>query len=105
MFRCIIPSVWLVPVKVHSNLSGSKEHQNEEVSVAKKRNSVSYPWHDWMTPGGQFRKIVRGKDFAVKPHSMAQMIRNRASFERMRASISIGESWVTFRIIELKGDY
>lgn len=56
-----------------------------------------------MTPRKDFTKIVRGKDFAVKPHSMAQMIRNKASFKKLRASISIGESSITFKIIELKG--
>lgn len=51
------------------------------------RHGQRYPWKKWF-----FKSVFmlkHGVDYAIMPHSMAQMVRNRAAKKSMTASIKI----------------
>ncbi len=97
--------VWKALTIVESLIGKFRDHYELERAVP--RNTVSsqskYPWKKWMTPAKEFTKLVRGVDFSVKPYSMAQQIRNRASLDGVSVSVFIKETSVLFKVIKKRG--
>ena len=60
---------------------------------------VIYPWQLWMKRKSPFT-IRRGLDFECQPHSMATLIRMKASAVGRRVSIQINESVLTVHFKE-----
>lgn len=61
---------------------------------------VRYPWKDWLAPKRYTRpqSLVRGEDYFVQHYIMANMLRNRATKDGLKVSISIGLGGLTFTI-------
>ncbi len=56
----------------------------------KQKRLPRYPWNRWLKRK-RFR-LVRGKDFACMPHSMAVQVRNAAAKQSIRVSVTIDEN-------------
>ncbi len=56
-----------------------------------------YDWDDLFSREG-YTTLTKGKDYDCLTHSMAQQIRNEAKNRRVRVTISITETGLSFRV-------